>query len=82
MTKLTIKLKENDYQRLKKVAESAGKSIQVFIYEKIIQLTDSKVEAFDITQDPVFTMEGYDSEAPEDLSSDLDKYLYGGKYPK
>lgn len=34
-------------------------------------------ESFDVTQDPVFQMEGYDSDAPADFSTNLDKYLYG-----
>ena len=79
MTKLTIRLKENDYQRLKNAAKLAGKSVQVFIYEWIARLPDND-ESFDITQDPVFKMEGYDSEEPTDLSISLDKYLYDEKY--
>jgi hypothetical protein len=81
MTKLTIKLKENDFQRLKKAAKLAGKSVQVFIYEWVARLPDND-ESFDVTQDPVFKMEGYSSEAPTDLSINLDKYIYGEKYPK
>ncbi len=38
-------------------------------------------ESFDVTQDPVYQMEGYESNAPEDLSSNLDKYLYGEEFP-
>ena len=79
MTKLTITLKENDFQRLKKAAKLAGKSVQVFIYEWVARLPDND-ESFDITQDPVFKMEGYNSEAPTDLSINLDKYLYDEKY--
>jgi len=33
-------------------------------------------ESFDITQDSVFNMEGYDSNAPADLAVNLDKYIY------
>ncbi len=40
---------------------------------------DVKEEEFDITQDPIYQMEGYDSDAPADLSVNLDKYLYGEK---
>jgi hypothetical protein len=81
MTKLTIQLTDNDYHRLDKAAKRAGKSVQSLIYEWILQLPEFE-ETFDVTQDPVFQMEGYDSEAPEDLSVNLDKYLYGEKYPK
>lgn len=42
----------------------------------------SEVEnPFDVTQDPVFQIEGYESDAPADLSVNLDKYLYGKENP-
>ncbi|HEO64361.1 MAG TPA: hypothetical protein ENI73_00675 [Spirochaetes bacterium] len=44
--------------------------------------THKPEEAFDITQDPVYQMEGYDSEAPKDLSVNFDKYFYGEKSTK
>lgn len=81
MTKLTIQLTETDYQRLEKAAKRVDKSVQAFISEWIVQLPEVE-ESFDLTQDPVFQMEGYDSDAPADLSVNLDKYLYGGEYPK
>jgi len=80
MTTVTIQLMETDYQRLEKAAERAGKSVQALIYEWIAQLPEVE-EFFDITQDPVFQMEGYESDAPADLSVKLDKYLYGETYP-
>ncbi len=39
-------------------------------------------ESFDVTQDPVYQMEGYESDAPPDLSVNLYKYLYGEGLPK
>lgn len=81
MTKLTVQLKDSDYQRLLKVADNVGKSIQEMFLEWISQLP--KVEKdYDVTKDPIFQMEGYDSEAPGDLSINSDKYLYGEDYPK
>ncbi|MCK5118751.1 MAG: hypothetical protein KAI38_01900 [Candidatus Latescibacteria bacterium] len=80
MTELTIQLMETDYQRLTRVAKRAGKSVQTFVYERIIQLPEIK-SSFDVTQDPVFQMEGYESDAPSDLSAHLDKYLYEGERP-
>lgn len=81
MTKLTIQLTETDYQRLERAAKHAGKSVQGLIYKWITELSEVE-EPFDITQDPVFQMEGYDSYTPADLSVNLDKYLYGEGYPK
>ncbi len=81
MTKLTLHLMEADYQRLEKAAKRADKSVQAFIYEWILQLP-AEEESYDVTQDALFHIEGYESNAPADLSIQLDQYLYGGKYPK
>jgi hypothetical protein len=74
-------LPETDYRHLENAAKQAGKSVQAFVYEWIIQLSEVD-ETFDVTQDPVFQMEGYESEAPTDLSLNLDQYLYGEDLPK
>ncbi len=81
MTAFTLSLIKSDYQRLEKAAKRAGKSVHALIYEWIAQLPEVD-EFFDVTQDPVFQMEGYESQAPTDLSINLDKYLYGEEYPK
>ncbi|EDN69959.1 hypothetical protein BGP_3421 [Beggiatoa sp. PS] len=40
-------------------------------------MPEAEVEnAYDVTQDPLFKLEGYDSDAPADLSVQIDKYLY------
>ena len=64
-----------DYKRLKKAAKKSGKTIQALIYEWIDKLPEIE-ESYDVTQDPVFQMEGYSSNAPSDLSINLDKYIY------
>jgi len=76
MTNLTIQLMDSDYNRLSKAAERVGKSVQALVYDWISQLPEIK-ESFDVTNDPVFTMEGYESDAPKDLSMNIDKYIYG-----
>ena len=81
MAELTLELMQSDVQRLERVAARSGKTVQALIRDWIAQLLDSD-EPFDITQDPVYRMEGYDSEAPTDLASNLDKYLYGGRHPE
>lgn len=81
MTKLTIQLMDTDYQRLEKAAEHAGKSVEALIYDWITQLPEIE-EPFDVTRDPIFQMDGYESDAPADLSVNLDKYLYGEEHPR
>jgi len=75
MTQLTVELMEFEYQHLMKTAEKCGKSVQILIHEWINQLPEIE-ESYDVTQDPLFNLEGYDSNAPADLSVNLDKYLY------
>jgi hypothetical protein len=81
MVKLTIPLDENEYQRLETAAKCAGKSIQLLVHEWITRLPENK-EPFDITSDPIYLMEGYESDAPSDLSVNIDQYLYGENHPK
>ena len=78
MTQLTVQLTEADYQRLEQTAERAGKSVQSLVVEWIAQLPGSE-QAFDVTQDPIFQLEGYESDAPADLSTTVDYYLYGNR---
>jgi len=76
MTSLTIQLIESDYQRLLNAADRVGKSVQAIICEWIERLPEID-ESYDVTQDPVLQMEGFESDAPSDLSVNLDKYIYG-----
>ena len=75
MTELTISLVESDYLRLENVAKLEGKSIQEVIQDWLDKMLDI-TEPFDVTQDPIFLMEGYDSNSPSDLSINVDKYIY------
>ncbi len=77
MTQLTIELSDADYQRLEQLAQRIGKAVQTLAQEWIQQLLPELDETYDVTQDSVYQMEGYDSEAPSDLSVHLDQYLYG-----
>lgn len=76
MTTLSIQIMDADYKRLSQAAKRSGKTIPALIYEWIAKLPEIE-ESYDVTQDPVFQMEGYDSDAPSDLSINLDKYVYG-----
>lgn len=67
---------ETDYQQLLQAARKLKKSVPTLVHEWINQLPDSE-ESFDVTQDPVFQMDGYDSAAPTNLTANLDTYLYG-----
>ncbi len=76
MTEFVITLTTRDSQRLEQAALRNGKSAQTLVQEWIARLLDSNAD-FDIEQDPIFQMQGYDSQAPSDLAANLDHYLYG-----
>jgi hypothetical protein len=75
MTILTIQLNEKDYERLEKTAQQAGKSVQDVIQDWIAELPDTDLSS-ELAQDPIYQFDGYDSDAPPDLASNLDSYLY------
>ena len=76
MAMVNIELMETDYQRLAKAAYQFGKPVQEFLHDRIAHLPDVD-DSVDVTQYPVFRMEGYDADAPSDLSVNIDSYLYG-----
>jgi hypothetical protein len=76
MAKLTIQLEEADYRHLVNIANRFGKSIEELFQEWVSQLPKVE-EGYDFAEDPIFQMEGYESNAPTDLSINIDDYLYG-----
>ncbi len=81
MTKITIQLKDSDYRKMLEAANNFGKSVHDLFLEWITQLPKIN-EDYDVTEDPVFQMEGYDSETPPDFSINADNYIYGNDYPR
>ena len=81
MTMLEVPLLEQDYLRLQRAATLAGKSMHVLVYEWIDRLAP-RLEPSDLKQDPLYTIEGFDGDAPSDLSSRIDDVLYGGATPQ
>ena len=77
MTTLTIELLEIDYQRLMQATQQFGKSVSALAHEWIALMPETPA-AFDVTQDTVYRMAGYDADAPADFATHPDAYLYGG----
>ena len=73
---MTINLTVNDkeYKKIENAASLSGKPVQNFLSD-IISKYSAEIE--NIKQDPMYLMEGYDSDAPDDLASNHDFYLYG-----
>ena len=75
---ITIELLDADYQRLMQATRQFGKSVAALAHEWILHLPEP-AGAFDVTQDPLYKMEGYDADAPADFATTPDEYLYGGR---
>ncbi len=76
MTQLTLELPDLYYQRLEKESIRVGKAIERLILEWILQFPETE-ENFDPSHDPLYNFDGFESDAPADLSINADKYLYG-----
>jgi hypothetical protein len=74
MTELVLKLLDDDYERLSQQSKLTGRSIQSLIIE-MIGHSPKSYEPFDITKDPIFQIEGFVSDAPSDLSKNIDTYI-------
>ena len=84
MKTITIQLPEVDYLRLKNAANQANKSVQGFIHEWIIQLTEIEEDS-DINRESVIQFEGHESDIPHRagppiMSSDTPVELDGDYY--
>lgn len=78
MAQLTLELPDLYYQQIEKEAIRAGKAKERLILEWIIQLADAETSD-DFTKDLLYNFEGFDTEAPDDLSIKTDEYLYAEK---
>lgn len=76
MAQHVLELPESYYRRLEKESSRVGKAIERLIFEWILQFPETD-ESFDLTQDQLYNFEGFESNAPDDLSINADKYLYG-----
>jgi len=78
MTQLILELPELYYSRLENEAKRAGIGIEKLILDWISKLPEAD-ETFDITSDPLYNFEGFETDAPDDLSLKADEYLYAEK---
>jgi hypothetical protein len=79
MSTLVLDLPEKHIDALERAAHERGTSINEIVAELVDMLTVLKpVDAtYDVTRDPLYTIQAHDSPAPADLSRNVDHYLYG-----
>jgi len=76
MNEITIKLWDTEYKRLDRIAKQSGKTIETLVREWILHFAENE-RFIDVTKDPIYTMGGSDLDGPEDLSINIDSYIYG-----
>ena len=65
---------------LVRYSQKGGKGF-IEVELKPLSLAKTGNPRVDVAEDPVFKMEGYESDAPADSSINLDEHLYGQDYP-
>ncbi len=70
---ITIDIKEKQLKKLEKIAKESGRTIEKYINDWINDISKHEEE---IKSDPLFSIDGFDSNAPKDLSKNIDSYIY------
>jgi len=77
MSTLILELSDAQIQKLERLAQQRGTSIDALVREILDDL--SAQSEYDITQDPLYNIKAHETEAPADLSQRADHYLYGAR---
>jgi hypothetical protein len=77
MSTLILELSDAQIQKLERLAQQRGTSINALVREILDDL--SAQSEYDITQDPLYNIKAHETEAPADLSQHADHYLYGAR---
>ena len=77
MSTLILELSDAQIQKLERLAQQRGTSIDALVREVLDGLAVQS--EYDITQDPLYNIKAHETEAPADLSQHADHYLYGAR---
>jgi len=77
MSTLILELSDAQIQKLERLAQQRGMSIDALVCEVLDDLAAQS--DYDITQDPLYNIKAHETEAPADLSQHADHYLYGAR---
>lgn len=82
MSTLVLDLAEKHIDALERVAQERGASINEIVAELVDTLTVSTAidAAYDVTRDPLYTIQAHGSPGPADLARNVDRYLYGNEH--
>jgi len=76
---LVLDLQEKHIQTLERAAHDRGRSINEVVAALVDTITvqENFDASYDVTSDPLYTIQARDAVAPADLSRNADYYLYG-----
>jgi hypothetical protein len=78
MSTLVVELPDEQIDALKQVARQRGITIDTVVAELVSTITVRDVgDEQDVTTDPLYNIAAHTSNAPADLSQNVDHYLYG-----
>jgi len=80
MNTLILELPDEYMQKLESFAQQQGVNISTAVKELINYIPVYKPDTcFDITKDSVYNIKSHETDAPADLSQNIDYYLYGAE---
>jgi hypothetical protein len=83
MSTLILELSDVQLQKLERLAQQRGTSMDAMIRAVLEALTaqSETPDHYDITQDSLYNIKAHETGAPADLSQHADHYLYGAQKP-
>ncbi len=77
MSTLILELPDEHIQVLQQLAHQRGTSIDMVVAELINSIAVQGNRTGTVDEDPIYNIKAHESEAPIDLSRNVDHYLYG-----
>lgn len=77
MTTLVLDLPEPQVQSLKQIAFERGTTVNELLLNVVSDLLRDASNRDDVSKDPIFNIKAHETNAPTDLSRNVDHYLYG-----
>ena len=83
MSTLILELSDAQLQKLERLAQQRGTSIDALVRAVLENLAGQSEtrDYYDITHDSLYNIRAHETGAPADLSQHADHYLYGAKKP-
>ncbi len=83
MSTLILELSDAQHQKLERLAQQRGTSIDALVREVLENFAaqSETPDRYDIMHDSLYNIRAHETGAPADLSQHADHYLYGAQKP-